>query len=205
MIYGFMTITASLTTISETSWSFVGRLSMPSGESTTSLASGTTVFIKGTNANGNSTYKKFIVDRTTYARGKLTIYISYNDVYTDETDIYAPNVENPIGVITTRGTDEGFYFLPTTELNNEMPQSDLDYIRNLDLQERDVNYDRKMQEINSAQDVFMNENKQKITKNADDIIDLQNEDVNIYNLLRMIADGGTFDDTESDASDGESE
>ena len=204
MIYGFMTIT-SVTTISETSWSFVGRLSMPSGESTTSLASGTTVFIKGTNTSGNSTYKKFIVDRTTYARGKLTIYVNYNDVYIDENDIYAPSLENPYGVITTRGTDEGFYFLPTTELNSEIPQSDLDYIRNLDLQERDVNYDRKMQEINSAQDVFMNENKTKITQNADAIMDLQNEDVNIYNLLRMISDGGTFDDDSDAQSEGESE
>lgn len=201
MIYGFLTFT-TLTTISETSWSMQGRLAMPTGVSTTSLESGLTVFVKGTNDSGNSQYKKFSVNRTTYQRGKLTVYLDYAD---DPSDIYAPNLENPYGVITSRGTDEGFYFLPTTELNSAIPQSDLDYIRNLDLQERDVNYDRKMQEINSAQDVFMNENKQKITKNADDIVDLQKEDVNIYSILSMISDAGTFDDLENKESDSEGE
>lgn len=206
MIYGFLTF-SSVTTISETSWSFNGKLSMPAGAPTTSLESGTTIFIKGMNTNGKSDYKKFVVDRTTYIRGKLTVYVNYADTYEDESDIYQPNLENPIGVITNRGTDEGFYFLPTTSLNANVLQSDLDYIRNLDLQERDVNYDRKMQEINSAQDVFMNENKQKITKNADDIVDLQKEDVNIYSILSMISDAGTFDDLENKESDsgGESE
>jgi len=189
MIYGFLTFT-TLTTISETSWSMQGRLAMPSGVSTTSLEVGLTVFIKGTNSLGKSQYHKFIVNRTTYVRGKLTVYLDYND---DTSDIYAPNLENPYGVITSRGTDEGFYFLPTTELNTAIPQSDLDYIRNLDLQERDYNYDQKMQRINAEQDVFMNENRSNIA-------DLQQEDINIYKILGLIADGGTFDESD-DSSD----
>ena len=199
MIYGFLTFT-TVTKIDDTSWSCVGKLSMSSGASTTSLEQGITIFIKGTNANGNTTYKRFKVQRTTYVRGKLTVYIQYSEEFTDVSEIYEPTLENNIAIITSRGTDEGFYFLPTTELSSDIPQSDLDYIRNLDLQERDVNYDRKMQEINSAQDVIMQENKSGIAKNSVNIDLLKNEDENIYRILSLIQDAGRFDDLESDES-----
>ena len=195
MLYGLLSFT-TVTSLSDTEWSLSAKLYMPSGVSTSSLDTGTTVFIKGMNDNGYAEIHKFKVTDSKYSRGKLTLTVSYDDGDT----IYAPSLEEPWGVITSKDTEDGFYFLPTTDMGTTglVSQSALDYIRNLDLQERATKYDAKMKVKNDAQDESVSANASNIAEHTIDINNLKTADQNIMQLISMIADGGTFDEDESE-------